>query len=115
MKQLELLDVIDESLVNPKVRVWPGTPHSPMPTLVEAYAEGRERGLSWPKDKWQHVPGGPWAHSGLPNNHSLAPQARHSQGVHREWLRGWHDGFREQCGDMVPVWYRSDWRTHGTT
>lgn len=108
MKQLTFLNIIDESITNPAIRTWPGTPDFPMPTLTEAFKEGYERGLSWPGDKngWEHVPGGPWVHTGLPANHSLAPQARHSKSVHREWMRGWHQGFREQRGGIMPTWYR---------
>jgi len=108
MEQLVLLDVIDESLTDPRVLVWPGDPNHPMPTLNQAYAEGRSRGLSWPGDRegWRHVPGGPWEHRGLPEGHPLVRQARHSQLVRSAWLRGWHAGFREQLGGRMPAWYR---------
>lgn len=108
MRQLQFIELVDESMSNPSVRVWPGDPTNPMPTLREAFTEGRRSGLYWPKENpnWHHMPGGPFVHGGRGHNDPLAAQARHSQAVHREWLRGWHSGFQEQCGGEMPHWYR---------
>jgi|SRR6478736_5157080 len=90
---------------HPTNRVWPGTPYHVLMTVEQAYEDGRQTGLNWAAAD-QYVPGGP---SVGPGQHigfsALEDQERR---VHREWMRGWHAGFRQQYpkAALRPQWYR---------
>ncbi len=113
MEQLTLLG-IKEPIVHPTNRVWPGTPNSAMPTIAEAYEDGKRSGHRWPKDQksWQHIPGGPFVHNGsgcgswYQHGDPFAALCAHSQRVHKAWMSGWHKGFQEANVDSWPAWYK---------
>lgn len=107
MLQLNLpLCILDESLIKPWIRVWPGDLQYPMMTLQEAYNEGHKRGREWP-DRWAHVPGGPYAtHPRRGKDDPHYAQCQHSIRVREQWLCGWHDGFTAQhLASGTPPWY----------
>lgn len=64
-------------------------------TDEEVYRDGYLTGLNWPA-KWQHVPGGPWNPSPDINDHpDWVEYCRLLAHHRREWLRGWHEGFKD--------------------
>ncbi len=94
-----------KDLIHPTNRVWPGTPHTVMPSISESYLDGYTRGKTWPKAKeWQYVPGGP--HIGPKDNKFIA-LCEHEKKIHHAYMEGWHKGFKEQYKDKpLPTWYK---------
>ncbi len=97
-----------ENIIHPTNRVWPGTPNNIMQTAEEAYVDGYIRGREWPDD-WQYIPGGPWVGS---KDSKFVALYNHEKLVHKEYMRGWHNGFAQAHETNMPGWYRyshSNW------
>ncbi len=90
-------------IAHPTNRVWPGTPHTIMPSIDESYTDGFIRGKQWPKD-WQYIPGGPFMSR---KDERFIALCEHEKKVYNAYMDGWYNGFKEQYRNKpLPQWYR---------
>jgi hypothetical protein len=88
---------------HPTNRIWPGSPDRAMFTIEEAYIDGYTCGREWSND-WKHIPGGPIVY--VSGKDGFTALEDHQRRVHKEWMRGWHDGFQQAHIGNLPSWYR---------